>query len=91
MKSLVAIAKGAPFLLIGLFLCATIELFPIGIVLILCSCIPLVKVQQASIRAEVAKEMEGLKSKPYKSDEPIPGWVIEGLPSNAKDEFPDKN
>ena len=50
--SLIALLRGLPLVAIGLLLIASIWLFPIGLILVICSGIPLARVQLRQIREE---------------------------------------
>ena len=52
----IALLKGTPILLIGAVLCATIILLPFGIIVVLCSGIPLARVQKRLVGEEVEDE-----------------------------------
>ena len=52
----IALLKGTPILLIGAVLCATVILLPIGIIVVLCSGIPLARVQKRLVAEEIEEE-----------------------------------
>jgi uncharacterized membrane protein YccF (DUF307 family) len=51
-----ALLKGVPLIIVGFVFCLTIIGLPIGLILVLCSGVPLARVQMRLVREEVEAE-----------------------------------
>ena len=74
-----AYLQGAPLAILGLACIATVILAIPGFALLVCSGIPLARVQ-----TQIAEEQAqlGLEADRKRREEPLPEWVIEGLIDN---------
>ena len=77
--------KAVPLTIIGIALCLTLLLMPFGIALIIYACRPLSKLQVEAVRRQfkAAQSAQSAQSSKKYEEEPLPGWIIEGLPDNT--------